>query len=127
MTIEYRTVTVRIPRSRMRIECRIFPKRNAMLQGIREDVIGGIGNSTVALTVTNTRSTRGDKNIASVVFFAKPTMDSDTVAHEMLHAAMNIMERRRKKSAMLIAFDDKTEEELACLVGSLVGSFNKTI
>lgn len=116
--------TIRTPGSRLKVECRIYTTQREMLRAIRKDVVGGIANSTMACTVHQTKSTINDDSIAAVLFFSRTHLDPGTVAHEMVHAACNIIERRHKggrgltKAALL-------EEEQATLTGELVNAFRK--
>lgn len=109
---------IRAPGSKLKVQCRIYPTREDMLRGIRRDVVGGIANSTLACTVHATKSTVMDDAIAAIVFFSRRDVDRGTVAHEMVHAAANIIERRRGKL-------NDNEEPLALLAGELVNAFYK--
>ena len=109
------------PGSRLKVQCRIYPTQKEMLRGVRKDVVGGIANSTMACCVHQTKSTVEHDNLAAVVFFSKTHLDADTIAHEMVHAAHNIVQRRRRNTEN----QDMHEEELATVTGELVGAFNR--
>lgn len=115
---------IRSPGSRLTVECRIYATQKEMLRAIRKDVVGGIANSTMACTVHQTRSTIDDKAIAAILFFSRTHLDPGTVAHEMVHAAWNIIERRHKGGKNLTRTYD-LEEEQATLTGELVNAFRK--
>lgn len=110
--------------SRLKVQCRIYASQRDMLRAIRRDVIGGIANSTLACCVHGTRSTIDRKDIAAVVFFSKTHLDAGTIAHEMVHAAWNVIERRCKGAKNLHKRKD-LEEEQATLTGDLVTDFKK--
>lgn len=119
-----RAETIRIPNSRLKVQCRVYATQREMHQGIRKDVIGGIANSTLACCVHQTKSTIHDDRIAAVVFFSRTHLDPGTIAHEMLHAAWNVLERRR----VMIQKTKKVEhleEMLATVTGDLVEAFHK--
>lgn len=115
------TFHIRVPKSRLRVQVRIFNSRRAMLRGIRADCIGGISNATLACTVYQTKSTLLDNTLAAIVFLARGNMDQGTVAHEFVHAAHNVLERKKGKKKK----PDAIEEALADMTGDLVNAFYK--
>lgn len=115
---------IRTANSRLKVQCRIYPTKRAMLLAIRRDTVGGIANSTLACCMHQTKSTIMDDAIAAVVFLSRTHLDADTIAHEMVHAARNVLERRRRTIEKARDVFE-AEELLATTVGELVGAFKK--
>lgn len=111
-------MTLKIPGSRLTVQYRIYPSQRQMLAAVRQDTVSGVENSALACTVHQTKSTISDDRIAGVVFFSKTHITIGTVAHEMVHAADNVIERRRVKKGDL-------KEMRASVAGDLVDAFYK--
>lgn len=119
-----RIIRLRLRNSSLMVQSRVYDTQKEMLNAIRKDVIGGVANSTLACCVHATRSTVMQDSIAAIVFFSRTHLDAGTVAHEMVHAGHNILERRHRGGRRLTK-DSKLEEELADITGELVNGFYK--
>ena len=95
-----------------------------MLAAIRKDHIGGIANDTLAFCATERK--RMPEGRAAIVYFCRPYLDCDTIAHEFVHAGLSILARRKVRSVPCTTEDaPAVEEQLAGIVGAFVGAFYK--
>lgn len=116
------THIIRPQGSKLKVECRLYQTHREMLRAIRKDDIGGIANDTMAYCATE--RSRMQAGFAAIVYFCKPYLDHDTIAHEMDHASFAIMARQRVKEIPCVTdAAPPVEESHAYLLGSLVGAF----
>lgn len=97
-----------------------------MLVAIRHDMkkIGqkGVSNDTAAFCSTHKDAM--PKGRFAIIYFCERHMTAGLVAHELLHASLALLSRRRIKSIKCVTNCAAKDEETLCyLVGSLTDAF----
>lgn len=121
---EPRKITIYPPKSRLKVECRIYPTQRAMHKAARH--AGGISNDTLAYCECGIGEI--PKKHLAIVYFSETHLDPDTVAHEFTHASLSYFARKKCK-AIPCTTDraEKLEEDFCYVLGALVGRFYKKL
>lgn len=123
-----RTFILSVSGARLKAEVRIYPTHRGMLSAIRKDYakgkMSGVANDTVGYCSTyedilpHTRF--------AIVYLCEKHLTPGIVAHELLHAALALMARRRRPAVACSAKDAAPgEEELCDIVEQLVDGLRK--
>lgn len=119
---DHRLHVIYPPHSRLKVECRVYDTRRAMLAAIRKDDPSGIANDTYAFCATDKIPT----GHLAVIYFCKPHIGHDHIVHELVHAGLALLARRKvKEIPVILKSNAAAEEQLAQIVGGLVSAFHR--
>lgn len=108
--------------SKLYFQVRIFATKRAFHTYYR------LSRTTLAIASATRRLDPNTDRLSPIigwVSFYKAGVDYDTVAHEMVHAALFYLYRKKVKSLTWDHNHNKLEERLCYIVGTLVGQFYK--
>lgn len=123
--MKYRSVFILPPRSRLKVECRIYEDRKSMLKDARiftRGLYSNLGKDTVAYCEPTLKLIPA--GYLCVIFLNRADWSYGTIAHEMDHAANALMWRRGMRQIPCnLDMATPEEEQHADIMGELLDAF----